>query len=174
MADPATYQAYSFKAVSTDDLGPDRVVVGNVRWRLAPHLTVADYMPLWESSGYKTGLNIPDTQTVRQFSYADVAGGQIVMVAGTAAEAAVLGATLGVQTGYTWFVFENPAARVARKFSTVPGEPHTVEFSVTLTLANKNANREVFGAASRHMGASFSAGSTNSLWAIPPAPYSAP
>lgn len=177
MSDPATYQACSFRAIKTDDSGLYRMVIGRIRWRIAPELEPAAYIPDWEEKGYKTALNVPVGQSVRGFWYDGVAlGTTIAMVDSTTiAEVTEIQNKLGTQDGYEWFVFYNPSPREYRKVWVHPDDDHTIEFNVILSLSRKTATPELIGAASRHTGAndSFSNGSMNSLWEIPPGPYAA-
>jgi hypothetical protein len=174
MSDPATYQAYSFRPVQvTDDASSRRTVVGKIRWRISPELPLHSYMKHWETKGYKTGLNIPNTQTIYNFSYDDENGSQIVMLS-SPGDVHDLEVTLGTQTGYQWFAFTNPPHSPRRAYIEVPEHDHTVEFTVRLTLTSPRLYREVIGTASRHPGASFTEGSMNSLWVVPVPPYPAP
>jgi|SRR5215470_11560423 len=175
MSDPATYQAYSFRPIKVTDVSSRRTVVGKIRWRISPEHRLDKYMEQWEQKGYKTGLNIPNTQTIYNFSYDDKNGGQIVMLS-SPGDVHDLETTLGTQTGYQWFAFTRPANSLPRAYIEVPDHDHTVEFTVrlSLTLTNPVPYREVIGAASRHPNASFTEGSMNSLWVVPVPPYPAP
>ncbi len=175
MSDPATFQACTFRALRTRDVGNVRQVEGTMRWRLAPELPMPGYMTTWDGYGYKTAFNILTNQTIQAFSYTDVTNNQINMIAAPA-EAIEAGNALGPQDGYKWvaFVCPAPGARPPRAFTSLPQDDHTVDFTVKVTLAWQNPDPEVMGVATRLRNGLFAAGCMKLLWAIPPAPYTAP
>jgi hypothetical protein len=175
MSDPATFQACTFRALRTSDVGSVRQVEGTMRWRLAPELPMPDYMTTWDGFGYKTAFNILTGQTIQAFSYTDVTGNQITMIE-RADEAREAGKALGQQDGYKWVAFVCPdlGARRPRRFTSLPQDDHTIEFAVKVTLGFQNPNPEVIGVATRLRVGLFANGSMNLLWAIPPAPYPSP
>ena len=176
MSDPATFQACTFRALSTTvQTGTNRVVViGTMRWRLSPELPMPGYMTKWDDHGYKTAFNIIDAQTILAFSYEDVAGGTIDMIAAPE-EIGEATSALGRQDGYHWVVFKCPPKppRRPRAFTTLPQDIHTIEFTLRVTLGYRNPAHEVIGVATRLEKGRFAAGRMTLLWGIPPAPYPA-
>src|SRR5438094_2849650 len=101
MADPAQYQAYTFRPTSAAIDGGGRLIVkGTVRWRLGSEMDVYQHLSVWEQKSYKTGLTIGADQDIHAFSYLGESGAEIAMQSAPLADVRDLEAARGVQDGY--------------------------------------------------------------------------